>query len=799
MKFTLSWLKRHLDCSATQQDIAEKLTMLGLEVESLDDPAARLSGFVVGFVCEAAPHPNADRLRLCRVDSGSGVLQVVCGAPNARAGIKVALATPGVVIPATGEVLKKGMVRGLESQGMMCSSRELGLSDDHEGIIELPADAPTGKSLSEAMAADPVFDISVTPNRADCLSVRGIARDLAAAGLGRLKPMSFSAPKESFKSPTGARLDLPQGAKEACPLFTGRMFRGLQNRQSPEWLQALLRSVGMRPISALVDVTNFILMDLGQPLHAFDASKVKGWIGPRLAADGETLAALNGKSYALSGAMTVVADEGGALSIAGVMGGESSAISDATDAVFLEAAWFDPLRTAQTGRALGLESESRYRFERGVDPAMVIPAMNAASAMILEICGGVGSEMLKAGEPPKRGRTIAFRPTEVERHCALAASAEECKAFLTALGCEIETAGEVLTVKTPDWRADIEGERDLIEEVVRLKGYDRIPSLSMPRPEIVRPILTPRQRRDGVVRRVLAERGLAQAVTWSFVSEAYANLFGVVRPELKLSNPISSDLSVMRPSLLPNLVAAIVRNADRGVKDPALFELGPQFDGDAERDQQQIAAGVRQGRKAVRHWAETVRLVDAFDAKADAIAAIVATGLVAESSLQTTPGAASWYHPGRSGALKLGAKIIAWFGEIHPRILTAMGGKEPMAAFELFLDRLPPPRTRANKAKPLLRPSPFQPIERDFAFAADAEVAADAVIRAAKGADKILISDVSLFDLYQGEHMEKGRKSLAIQVTLQPVDRTLTDAEIESASKKIVSAVTKATGAVLRS
>ena len=799
MKFTLSWLRRHLEFSATQQEISKKLTMLGLEVEGIDDPAARLSGFVVGYVMEAVPHPNADRLRLCKVDGGNGVLQVVCGAPNARAGIKVVLATPGVVIPVTGEALKKGVVRGLESEGMMCSSRELGLGDDHDGIIELPADAPIGKSLSDVMACDPLFDISVTPNRADCLSVRGIARDLAAAGVGRLKPLTFPTPKETFKSPIGAFLDLPDDSKEACPLFTGRMFRGLQNRQSPEWLKILLQSVGMRPISALVDVTNFILMDLGQPLHAFDAAKLKGELRPRLAQDGERLLALNEKIYTLTRDMTVIADEDSALSVAGVMGGEPTSISDATTDVFLEAAWFDPFRTARTGRTLGLDSESRHRYERGVDPAMVIPAMNMASAMIMEICGGEGSEMVKAGDPPDRSKTIFFRPAQVMRLCGMEASLDECAAFLTALGCSVEKEGEGLKVVTPSWRGDFEGEHDLVEEIARLKGYDQIPHLTMKRPEIARAILTPKQRRDGFVRRTLAERGLVQTVTWSFVSEAEAKLFGGARPELTLSNPISSDLSVMRPSLLANLVAATVRNADRGLKDPALFELGPQFDGDGEKDQNQIAAGVRQGGATPRHWAQAVRLVDVFDAKADAMAAIIATGAVAESSLQTISGAAAWYHPGRSGTLKLGNKVVAWFGELHPRLLATMGSKEPMVAFELFLDRLPLPKVRASRAKPLLKASPYQPVERDFAFVADKSVLADALIRAARGADKNLISDVALFDLYQGEHMEEGKKSLAIQVTLQPTDRTLTDAEIESAASRIVQAVTKATGAVLRS
>lgn len=799
MKFTLSWLKSHLDTDATVAELSERLTMLGLEVEGIDDPAERLTGFITAHVVEAAPHPNADRLRLCVVEDGQARYQVVCGAPNARAGIKVVLATPGVVIPATGDVLKKGMVRGIESQAMMCSARELGLGEDHNGIIELPGDTPLGVPLTQVLPCDPVFDIAITPNRADCLSVRGVARDLAASGMGRLKPLTVPKPESAFDSPIPAVINLPDEAASACRLFAGRLFRGIANRESPDWLKARLSAIGVRPISALVDVTNYVANDLGQPLHVFDAARLKGRIGPRLARAGEELLALNGKTYALTEAMTVIADEAGAQSLAGVMGGEDSGVTDATAEVFLESALFDPMRTAATGRALGLDSEARYRFERGVDPAMVIPALETAAAMILELCGGTASAMTVAGAVPEAGRDIAFRPSRVARLGGVEAEARECQGFLDALGCRVTVQGpDSFLVQPPSWRADLEGEHDLVEEVLRLKGYDRIPELSMPRPEIARPVLTQKQRRDSFVLRALAARGLVQTVTWSFLPESQAALFGGIDAGLVLSNPISSDLSAMRPSLLPNLIAAAGRNADRGQKDPALFELGPQFEKPGEAGQKQIAAGVRQGRSGPRHWARPARPVDAFDAKADAIGAILATGAVAETSLQIAPGAAAWYHPGRSGAIKLGNKVLAWFGEVHPSVLAAMGAKGPLVAFELFLDALPLPKLRPTKAKALLKNSPFQPLERDFAFVLDAAVPAETLIRAARGADKALIADVALFDLYEGAHAGDGKKSLAIQVTLQPVDHTLTDAEIEAVGAKVVAAVAKATGGVLR-
>ncbi len=803
MKFTLSWLRRHLETDATLAQIAERLTMLGLEVEWVDDPADRLRGFVVGHLLEAQQHPNADRLKLCRVDSGKGVLQVVCGAPNARGGLKVILATPGIVIPETGEPLKKGMIRGVESQGMMCSWRELGLGEDHDGIAELPSDAPVGAPVTEAMEFDPVIDIAVTPNRADCLGVRGVARDLAASGIGTLKPMADAKVPGTFKSPITVSLDFAADRADACPLFAGRYFKGVRNGESPDWLKERLLAVGLRPISALVDITNFFTIDLARPLHVFDARKLKGNLSARMARPGETIAALDGKTYTLEPEMTVIADEAGAQGIAGVIGGEATSVDAGTTDVFLEAAYFDPRRTGRTGRALGIESDARYRFERGVDPGFVVRAMELATRMILELCGGEPAEPTVAGTAPVAQRRIGFRPDRVARLGGIAVSTAECRRILEALGCAVQSgsASEGFAVTPPSWRADLGFEHDLVEEVVRVYGYDAIPTASMPRAPVVRPVLTAAQRRTGWARRALAARGMTETVTFSFMASKVAPLFAGgngPNPDLVLANPIAADLDFMRPSVLPNLILAARKNADRGMRDLALFEVGPQYCGDRPEDQRLVAAGLRAGLAAPRHWAQTAREVDAFDAKADALAAIAAAGGPAEqaSVLAEAPG---WYHPGRSGAIKLGNQVLAWFGEIHPRVVAELDAKGVMAGFELFLDALPPLKARPTKARPMLKVSALQPIERDFAFILDAGVPADAVLRAARGVDKQLITDATVFDLFAGAGVGEGKKSLAIQVTLQPTERTLTDAEIEGVAQKIVAAVTKATGGTLRS
>ncbi len=797
MKFTLSWLRDHLETDADLARIEEGLTAIGLEVEGIDDPARHLGGFVVGHVLDAEKHPNADKLKLCTVDSGAGIIQVVCGAPNARAGLKVILALPGTLIPHNGEVLKKGNVRGIESQGMMCSWRELRLSDDHDGIAELAADVPVGARLTEVLSFDPMIEISVTPNRADCLGVRGVARDLAAFGLGTLRPLKVEPVPGSFKSPIGVRLDLSAETLDACPLFAGRHIRGVRNGDSPQWLKDRLTAIGLRPISALVDITNFFTYDLCRPLHVFDAAKVTGDIRARLATEGETLAALNGKIYTLEAGMTVIADDSGPEALAGIIGGEHSGCTEATTEVFLEAAYFDPIRTAATGRRLEVLSDARFRFERGVDPAFVVPAMELATRMIIELCGGEASEPVIAGTEPDWQKSIVLRPERVAELGGVEVPAARQEAILNDLGCAVAEHDDGLLINPPSWRGDITAEHDLVEEVIRINGYDAIPQVPLPRSPMPKPVLTPGQRRAGWVRRQLAARGLVETVTWSFLPEAQALLFGGGAADMHLANPISSDLDVMRPSVLPNMITAAGRNADRGSRDLGLFEIGPQFDGPEPGQQRQVAGGIRAGRARGRHWAEAARAVDAFDAKADALAAIAAAGGNPDS-FQVVAEAPAWYHPGRSGSLRLGNKPVAFFGEIHPGILGRLDVKGPVVGFELFLEALPQPKAKATKARPLLKASPLQPLERDFAFILDTAVAADAVVRAAKGADKALIADVTAFDLYEGANMAAGKKSLAITVTLQPVEKTLTDEEIEAVAGRIVQAVVKATGGELR-
>ena len=798
MKFTLSWLKEHLETDASLAEIEARLTMLGLEVEGVEDPAARLGGFVVAHVLEADKHPNADRLRVCKVDTGAGVIQVVCGAPNARAGLKVILAQPGTVIPVTGEALKKGNVRGVESQGMMCSWRELSLGEDHDGIAELDPSLPVGVKLVDVMSFDPMIEISITPNRADCLGVRGVARDLAASGLGTLKPLKADAVPGSFQSPIGVKLDFTPDTLSACPYFAGRLIRGVKNGESPDWLKDRLTAIGLRPISALVDITNYITYDLARPLHVFDAAKVKGDIRARLARDGEKLLALNGKEYTLSSEMTVIADEAGAEAIAGIMGGEHSGCTEATTDVFLEVAYFDPIRTATTGRKLDILSDARFRFERGVDPAFIVPAAEIATRMILDLCGGEASELIVAGAEPDWRTSIVMRPERVAELGGVEVSKEKQEDILRGLGCTVSEHADGLLVVPPSWRGDVTAEHDLVEEVIRINGYDLLPTVPLPRPSMPKPLLTPGQRRASWVRRQLAARGLVETVTWSFLPSAQAKLFGGGGADMHLANPISSDLDAMRPSVLPNLVAAAGRNADRGFRDVGLFEIGPQFDGPEPGQQRAVAAGIRAGRAVPRHWSEKTRAVDVFDAKADLMAAIAAAGANPDS-FQVAAGGPGWYHPGRSGTLKLGNKPVAYFGELHPATLAALDVKGPVVAFELFLEALPPQKAKATKAKPALKSSPFQPLERDFAFVLDAAVSADQVVRAAKNADKALVTDIAVFDLYEGPHVGEGKKSIAITATLQPTEKTLTDEEIEAVAKKIVDAVVKATGGVLRS
>lgn len=811
MKFTLSWLKRQLDTEASLDAIVDRLTMLGLEVEGVEDPAKKLAVFSVAKVLEAGPHPDADKLQVLKVEAlvegEVKQLQVVCGAPNARAGMTGIFAPPGATIPVNGMVLKPTKIRGVESNGMMCSERELELSEDHEGIIDLEGDWKVGTPAAEVLGQnDPVIEIAITPNRPDCLGVHGVARDLAAAGLGRLRDGAVAPVAGSFESPVRIELDFPADDEHVCPVFAGRLIRGVKNGPSPEWLQKLLKSVGLRPINALVDVTNFISLDRARPLHVYDAAKLTGNIRARLGRKGEKLLALDGKTYDVEPHYCVIADDAKVLGFGGVMGGEESGSTEATVDVFVESAYFDPYRTARTGRDTGIVSDARYRFERGVDPAFVVPGLELATQMILDLCGGEPSNIVVAGKVPDTSKEISFDTARIEKLTGLKLGKAEAANILSALGFGVTDAGGNLSVSVPSWRPDVEGPADLVEEVVRVHGLNEVKSVALPRLHAVaKPVLSPRQRRDRLARRVLAARGMVEAVNWSFIAEAEAALFGGgnVIPALKLANPISAEMSHMRPSLLAGLIAAAGRNMARGMPDIAMFEVGQQFESDEPSGQVLAASGIRRGTArplgSGRHWQGKAGPVEAMDAKEDAVALLAALGAPIQS-FQIAADAPSWYHPGRSGVIRLGPKnVIGYFGELHPRILDAMDVAGPVVAFEIFPDTIPEPKRKATRAKPPLALSDLQPLRRDFAFVVAESVTADQLMRAARGAEKKLITDVSLFDVFEGGSLGEGRKSLAIEVTLQPVEKTLTDEDIEAVSKAIVAAVEKATGGTLRS
>lgn len=799
MKITLSWLRDHLETDADLAAITRQLTMLGHEVDAIDDPAARLAPFTVGYVVSAVQHPNADRLRVCVVDTGTDRVQVVCGAPNARTGMKGVFARAGTVIPRTGILLKAGTIRGEASNGMLCSAYEMGLSDDHDGIIDLPADAPVGQPFAPVMGLDdPVLDIKITPNRADCLGIRGLARDLAASGIGRLKPRPPVTVPGSFASPIGVRFDLPPGLEAACPLYAGRYIRGVRNGPSPDWLQKRLLAVGLRPISVLVDITNFFTLDVARPLHVFDADALAGDVVVRMCRDGESLEALNGKAYELEDGMTAIADGDGVVGLGGVIGGQSTGCTGETVNVFVESALFDPVRTAATGRRLGLQTDARYRFERGVDPASAVAGIEAATRMILDLCGGEASHVVVTGAEPAHARTYVLRDSRVATLGGLAVAPEESRRILETLGATVRRTADAVEVDVPSWRQDIEGEADLVEEVLRVHGYDAIPVVPLPRDHAVtRPALTPAQRRVGHARRALAARGLVEAVTFSFMPTGDAAHFGATNPALRLVNPISADLDVMRPSILPNLIAAAGRNADRGFADGALFEIGPQYADDTPEGQALVAAGIRTGAAVDRHWTGPSRPVDAYDAKADALAALSALAAPVDN-LQTSVDAPAWYHPGRSGVLRLGPVAVARFGELHPAVLQAMSVKGPVVGFEVLIDAVPLPRGKGGHARPALTLSPFQPVGRDFAFLVDEAVTAEAITRAVRAAERKLLAGVRVFDVYRGQGVPEGLKSVAVEVVLQPANATLTEDEIEAVAARIVAQVAKATGGTLR-
>jgi phenylalanyl-tRNA synthetase beta chain len=800
MKFTYAWLKEHLDTKASVEKIADTLTRIGLEVEELFDPAVKLAPFRVAEVVKCEKHPNADKLSVCEVDTGKERLQVVCGAPNARAGLKGVFAPVGSYVPGIDLTLTKAKIRGVESNGMLLSERELELSDEHTGIIELDPKAKVGSPAAAALGLDDaVIEVATTPNRPDCLGVRGIARDLAAAGLGKLKKDTVKPVKGGFPNPIPIKLEFAKETADACPVFAGRLVRGVKNGLSPDWLQHRLKAIGLRPINALVDITNLISYDRGRPLHVYDADKLNGAIRARLGRKGEKFLALDGKTYEVDEDMCVIADDRAVLGLGGVIGGEDTGVTEATTNVFIESAYFDPKRTARTGRKLGIQSDARYRFERGVDPDFVVPGLELATELVLELCDGEASKVTVAGKPPKANRPFKFDSSQVKRLSGLDLSAGEIKRLLASLGIGLDGKGKSVKTTPPSWRPDIAGPADLVEEVVRLVGVDQVPATPMRREAgVAKPVLTDMQKRQRRTRRDLAARGLVETVTWSFIPPDEARLFGGGQDELTLSNPMSTELAQMRPSLLPALIAAAQRNRDRGFADGALFELGQAYRGARSEDQFVAAAGVRFGRSALagsgRHWSGEAPAADAFAAKADAVAVLAALG-VSQANISVTREAPRWFHPGRSGVLKLGPKtLLGVFGEFHPDILAKMRADAPIAGFELYLDEFPVAR---KGAKPL-EASELQPVRRDFAFLVDSETAAGDVLRAAAGADRVLISDVGVFDVFTGQGVPAGKKSLAIEVTLQPREKTLTDAEIEAVAARIVEAVKKATGGELR-
>ncbi|SNB70086.1 phenylalanyl-tRNA synthetase beta subunit [Arboricoccus pini] len=801
MKLTLPWLTEHLDTDKSLAELADKMTALGLEVEEIVDPGAPLEGFTVAHVLSTRPHPDAERLKICTVDTKDGLKEIVCGAPNARGDIWGILAVEGLRIPASGEVLKKARIRGVESQGMLCSARELGLGQDHDGIIELSAEGlEVGMPAACALGLEgPVIEVKLTPDRADCFGIAGIARDLAAAGMGRLRPRSFDPIPVEGPSGPGIRLDFMPEQRQACPLFVGRRISGVRNGASPRWLQERLRAVGLRPISALVDITNFVMLDINRPLHVFDLGKLEGDLTVRMARPGEKLAALDQRTYELDAQTVVVADDKGPQALGGIMGGEASGVTEATTDILLEIALFDPMVTARTGRRLGIESDARVRFERGLDPELVMPATEYATRLILEICGGKAGPSSVAGEMPAWRRPMSYRPAALQRLTGIELESGRAREMLLALGFEVEASAQGgqphLDVVPPSWRGDITTEACIVEELARLVGYEHIPETSVHRETSVgRPVLTVEQRRRSLVRRVMAESGLFEAVTWSFIPPAQAVLFGAASPILK-QNPLNAELSAMRPSLLPNLLSAAARNYARSIPQGGLFELGPRFKGAQPGEQVWGLAGLRFGAAGPRTWSQAPRLVDALDAKADALAAIEAAGIRADA-VQVSAEAPVWYHPGRSGALKQGPNVLAYFGQIHPRVQQAFDLDAQTVAFELDLDALPHPKAR-GKNRAALETMPYPPVDRDFAFIVDGDREAESLLKSVRLVDRKLVREVRLFDVYQGKGLPEGKKSFGVAVRLQAADRTLAEAEIDAIARRIVEAAAKH-GASLR-
>jgi phenylalanyl-tRNA synthetase beta chain len=820
MKFTLSWLKDHLDTEASATTVVAAMTMAGLEVEHVTDPATKLAAFTVAKVVSAEPHPNADRLRVCQVDTVDGRKEIVCGAPNARAGLTTVYAPIGAYVPGLGVTLVEKPVRGVVSHGMLCSGSELEADDGAEGILELSGDLAVGTPAAQALGLEAVIDFEVTPNRPDWLGVAGIARDLAAAGVGTLKDLSIAPVPGTFPCPISIKVD-----GDACPVFSGRLIKGVKNGPSPKWLADRLKAIGLRPINALVDITNLITYDRARPLHVYDAAKLVGDVIEARLGHGkaevtpgdqpshaehhdEQLIALDGKTYDITPEMSVISDAGGnrPIGLGGVMGGESTGCSEATTDVFLESAWFEPIRTAQTGRVTGINSDAQYRFARTVDTGSLVPGLELATRLILELCGGTPSDIVVAGEAPAAPGPILFDPAYVQALSGLDIAAERSLKILTDLGftiappeglpaAEFATHVEsVVSVTPPTFRRDVDGKADLVEEVARIAGYAALPST--PLPEVARAVggvLTPRQARARVARRALAAAGYNEVVSWSFTSTSTATLFGGGAAELILANPIASDLDCMRPSILPNLIEAAGRNARQGFPDVALFEIGPVFHGDRPQDQKTTIAAIL-APHAPRGW-DKAPAQDLFSVKADLVALLEELGAPV-ASLQTAQGSTSaWWHPGRSARLQLGPKaVLAEFGELHPAVLKALDVAGPVYGFEIVLEAIPEPKKKAVKTKPAFTPSPLMPLTRDFAFVADKAKPAGDLVKAAAGADKALITAARVFDVYEGPGVPDGAKSIALEVAVQPRDKTLTEAEIEALSAKVVAAVEKAGG-----
>lgn len=804
MKFTLSWLKEFLKTNAPLDEVVATLNKIGLLVESVVNPAESLSGFVVVEILATKPHPNADRLQVCEVSNGTETLQVVCGDPKAHKGMKSVLARPGMKIPGLGVVLKLSKIRDVESQGMLCSLKELGLTgEQQEGILNLDPSVEVGKTYSEiAGLNDPVIELELNPNRSDCLGVYGIARDLMAAGIGELKPLQVNPVKSLFASPIQITLDFPDEAKSACPVFMGRVIRNVKNGQSPQWLQDRLKAIGLRPVSALVDVTNFIAYHINRPMHVFDADKLSGNLKVRLARAGETIKALDDKEYQLGSFMTVIADDQSVCSLAGIMGGVESACTQATTTVFLESAYFDLVRTARTGRTLSILSDSRYRFERGVDPQLVEAGLELATQMILDLCGGEASEVVIAGEVPNPKKTIHFNPALVKTLGAVTVEPNTSIKILKDLGFAVDDKNAHFDVTVPSWRHDIDGPADLVEEVIRIVGYDNIELEDLPSPQPAEayesaPGSHQLSHRLQVARRALAARGLTECQTWSFVSRKQAGLFGEIDDAMIITNPISQELEVMRPSLLPHLIAGVSRNRDRSLDNIALFEVGHQYGSRLPMNQEVVVAGVRSGIYTSRHWLRKSRNVDVFDAKSDFLSLLQAFGLDLDKAQVVAEGLPSWYHPGKSARVQLGPKMIfGFFGEIHPHVLKQFDLTEPLVAFELLLENVPLPKVKNRKAT--LKRSSFQSLSRDLAFILDEQTPVAEVLKSIRQVNQELISGIDVFDVYQGEGIPTGKKSVAFTIHIEPYDRTLTDQEINAMIDQIINKVSTTTGGELR-